>query len=155
MSLCIQVHLGHLPHGPWRFSIQVLPSQLAEEVDRGRYLRCTEYQAGSAWGSSHQKLGEDLICPAVTCLLVALTDQFFQCSLFMGERRGAGQRYDLLKATEMKLVAEPHHLTPVKRSLHDMPPSIADKESGFEKNWVHSNPDSLPLTALLSTMKWE
>ena len=61
----------------------------------------------------------------------------------------------MLKATEMK-VAERHHLTPVKRSLHDIiPPSIAHKETGFENNWVHSNPDSLPLTALLSMMKWE
>lgn len=107
----------------------MLPSQLGEEVDRGRHLRCTEYQAGPGWGSSHQKLGENLTCPAVTCLLVALTDQFFQCSSLMGEKRGAGQRCDLLKATEMKLVAEPHHFTPVKRSLHDIiPPSIAKKQ---------------------------
>ena len=36
-----------------------------------------------------QKLGENLICPAVTCLLVALTDQFFHALYLWG--RGEAQ----------------------------------------------------------------
>lgn len=77
--------------------------------------------------------------------------------IYGGEEEGAGQRCDLLKATEMK-VAESNDITsPGQRDLfHDIiPPSIAHKETGFENNWVHSNPDSLPMTALLSMMKWE
>ena len=36
-----------------------------------------------------QKLGENLICPAVTCLLMALTDQFFHALYLWG--RGEAQ----------------------------------------------------------------